>query len=258
MRLVVCENPSDMIAGGEAWSSLSQRTRDLRADVLLLNEMPFGSWVAGSPDPDNEVLAESRRLHDTGLRRFDELGARYVLSTRPTEEFGVSVNEAFVWHNGNIEGVHTKQYFPQEEGYYEASWFQGGDPHFRLCQVGGIKVGFLICTEIMFNERARHYGRMGAQIIAMPRAVGFESLHRWKVALSMAAIVSGCYVISSNRSGVDNRGQRFGGAGWIFDPEGDLIAETSAESPVVTARFEADRVVRAQKSYPCYVEESDS
>jgi N-carbamoylputrescine amidase len=114
-------------------------------------------------------------------------------------------------------------------------------------------VGFLICTEVMFNEHARQYGRAGAQIIAVPRAVPKPSHARWLVAIKMAAVVSGCYVLTSNRGGRDSRGQKFGGMGWIVDPNADLVAQTSSVSPLATATIDTSFVTRAQSEYPCYV-----
>jgi N-carbamoylputrescine amidase len=116
-------------------------------------------------------------------------------------------------------------------------------------------VGFLICTEVMFNEHARHYGRRGANLIAVPRAVGRASLPRWEVAMRMAAIVSGCYVLSSNRGGVDSRGQTFGGRGWVVDPDGEVLVQTSAGSPLAFCEVDLEAPLRAQREYPCYVPE---
>ena len=74
-------------------------------------------------------------------------------------------------------------------------------------------MGVLLCTEIMFNERARELGRAGADLIVTPRATGMN-IHRWMVAGAMAAIVSGCYVASANRIGQTRDGLQFGGAGF--------------------------------------------
>ncbi len=92
----------------------------------------------------------------------------------------------------------------------------------------------------------------------MPRGTptGGGSLDRWLVAVRMAAIVSGCYVVSSNRSGPDARGQVFGGLGWIIDPSGNVIAQTSATHPVVFGEIDTEVVAKAQREYPCYVAES--
>jgi N-carbamoylputrescine amidase len=161
-----------------------------------------------------------------------------------------------VWtKEGGFQGVHTKQFFPNEEGYYEARWFEPGGRHFHVVPAGPVEVGFLICTEVMFNEHARHYGRSGAHIIAVPRATPRGTTRRWLVAMQMAAIVSGCYVLSSNRSGVDSKGQKFGGTGWVVDPIGDMMTQTSATSPVVYYELDTELVARAQREYPCNVKE---
>ncbi len=256
MRVAVCEAPPEMVPGEKEWQHLAERVRGERADLALLNEMPFGPWIAGTAEAREEALLASHRVHDAGMERLAALGAPTVLGTRPAYHQGRSVNEAFVWQaESGARPVHTKQFFPDEEGYYEARWFTRGETHFRVADAVGLRVGFLICTEVMFNESARHYGRQGAQLIAAPRAVGRASLRRWKTALSMAAIVSGCYVISSNRAGIDGKGQEFGGGGWIFDPSGDLIAETSPGRPVVASDLDLAQVERAQQEYPCYVQE---
>ena len=51
----------------------------------------------------------------------------------------------------------------------------------------------MICSELMFNEWARLYGRQEARIIAVPRAT--FTIDRWLVASGMAAIVSGAFVL---------------------------------------------------------------
>lgn len=256
MRLGVCEAAAEMIPSDKEWQRLTTRAREERSDIFLLNEMPFGPWISCGEQVDEATLLASHRAHEAGVQHLAEFGVRAVLATRPVYDRGRSVNEAFVWRaDTGIEPVHTKQFFPDEEGYYEARWFARGDPHFRLADVEGVKVGFLICTEVMFNEWARHYGRQGAHVIAVPRAVARASLHRWKTALSMAAIVSGCYVVSSNRAGIDQKGQEFGGGGWIFDPSGDLLAETSPERPIVSVDLDLAVVERAQREYPCCVSE---
>jgi N-carbamoylputrescine amidase len=91
--------------------------------------------------------------------------------------------------------------------------------------------------------------------LVVPRAVGGETLARWLVAMKMAAIVSGCYVLSSNRTGLDSKGQYFGGKGWVIDPVGEVLEETSLERPFVFCDLDTDLVSEAQREYPCYIHE---
>lgn len=242
--------------GDAEWRELCEGAREARSDLFLLNEMPFGSWLAAAPEPDRQSLLESHALHDEGIELLGELGTKIVLGSRPTFEAERSVNQAFAWDaSRGLTPVHTKQFFPNEEGFWEARWFERGETHFRTIEAGGARAGFLICSEAMFNEWARHYGRQGAHLIVVPRATSASLLPRWRTALSMAAIVSGCYVVSSNRAGVDRNGRQFGGHGWVFDPTGELIAETTPERPVASVEVDLAFADRAKEGYPCNVEE---
>jgi N-carbamoylputrescine amidase len=256
LKVGVCEVAPEMVPGADDWSRLTDRVSEAGLDVFLINEMPFGPWLSTGESFDNAAWQKSLEAHERGIEKLDELGAKVVLGSRAREIQKLRVNEAFVWTpDEGYQAAHTKQFFPDEEGYYEARWFQPGERHFRVAQAGPVRVGFLICTEVMFNEYARRYGRGRAQLIAVPRAVGRWSLPRWLVAMKMAAIVSGCYVLTSNRSGMDSKGQEFGGRGWIVDPNGDMVAQTSAASSVATYTVDLDHVATAQREYPCYVRE---
>ena len=256
MRLSVCEAPPSMMAGDPGWDRLATHVTEVKPDLLLLNEMPFGSWVSVASERDQGALEASLRQHSDGLAHLNELGVPVVLGSCPKAEGHLSANEAFVWTNsGQIVPVHTKQFFPNEGGFYEARWFERGERKFGIADAGGVRVGFLICTDVMFNEWARYYGRNGAHLIAVPRATPTGSENRWKTMCSAAAIVSGCYVASSNRVGIHESGPEFAGKGWIIDPFGEVIAETSPEVPVVTAELSLHLVEKAQGEYPCYVQE---
>jgi N-carbamoylputrescine amidase len=218
--------------------------------------MSFGPWISSGESFDEARWERSLDVHAEGLDRIEQLGAKVVAGTRPRCLENRRVNEAFVYtRESGLRGVHTKQYFPNEDGYYEARWFQAGPRHFEPMGVEGLNIGFLICTELMFNEHSRRYGRDRVDVVLVPRAVGAPSLARWLVAARMAAIVSGAYVLSSNRVGADANHQVFGGAGWIIDPSGDVVAETRAARPVAVHHIQTAVVRRAQIEYPCYVEE---
>jgi N-carbamoylputrescine amidase len=255
LKVAVCESPAELLPGSADWNELCRLVSRGAPDFFLINELPFGAWIASGNAFHAQTWRDCCALHNHGTRRFAELGAAVVAGSRPGEHRGRRVNEGFIWtKNGGASVVHTKQYFPDEKGYYEKRWFAAGHHSFQVTSTGPIRGGFLICTEVMFNEHAREYGRSGANVILVPRAVGKISLKRWLVAMRMAAIVSGAYVLSSNRHGVDYRGQEFGGAGWIIDPNGDVVAETSEFNPVAFHEIDTDLVSRAQKEYPCYIE----
>lgn len=254
LKVGVCQTAPELIAGSAEWNAFSAAAARERTDLFLLSEMPFGRWISAASEPQDAAWEACCRAHDAGLGALGDLGAAWVAASHPVMEGGQRRNHAFAWNaSEGLRGTHTKQHFPDEAGYYEARWFQGGPGPYQPVSVGPIKVGFILCTEIMFNEHARHYGRAGAQVLLVPRVVGPTTLDRWLVAMRMAAIVSGCYVLSSNRGGTDSAGQTFGGAGWIINPNGDLVAQTSAGAPIACHEIDLDWVRQAQREYPCYV-----
>lgn len=256
MKVGVGEFAPDLEPGSAAWRAIAKAVRSERPELFLLGEMPFGGWMAARQVVDPVRFDQACLLHERGLASLGDLGAGVVLGTRPRRYEGRPINEGFVWTRGTgARSAHTKQYFPDEPGYHEARWFEPGQRHFRVVESGTTRVGFLICTEVMFNEHARRYGRDGAELIVVPRATGSESLSRWLVAVRMAAIVSGCYVLSSNRGGRDLNGQVFGGCGWIIDPRGELLCQTSASKPIAFCDLDLASVRAAQSEYPCYVPE---
>lgn len=256
MRIAVCEAAAELAPGGAEWAFLAEQASALEPDILLLNELPFGTWFAAGPEPSDAVFDRAAAMHEEGLRRLGDLGAAAVLGSRPVRENGQPVNQGFLWTEaGGVEAVHNKQFFPNERGYYEARWFRRGRTDFNIADVLGVKTGFLICTEMMFNEWARYYGRNGAQLIVCPRATESMTLYKWEHALAMAAIVSGCYVASSNRNGADEFGLPFSGKGMIFDPLGHLVAETTDSDPIASAELDLELVAKAKHGWPCHVED---
>jgi N-carbamoylputrescine amidase len=254
MRVGFVQWPDGLIPDTYIWSAVAADVARCAPEILITNEMPFGPWLAASPTLDANRANESVRIHEDGLGALQALRLPIVISSRPVIAGAHLANEAFVLERGSYRFLHQKHFFPAEEGWFESEWFRTAKPGFGVVETGGFRVGALLCTELMFNERARTYGRAGAHLIAVPRATG-HSLVQWKTAGAMASIVSGCYVVSSNRVGSGTGGPTFGGGGYAFAPDGSLLSESSEEHSIVV--FDLDKVsAEEQKSrYPVYVAE---
>ena len=210
--------------------------------------MPFGSWLATLDTFDPALAAASVRDHERALATLQEMPTA-VLSSRPVPGPHKLSNEAFLIADGRYQAVHHKHFFPQERVFFEDAWFAPQRPGFDVVKHRGLRIGVLLCTELMFNEWARHYRRQGAHVIAVPRASG--SSRKWDTAAAMAAIVSGCYVLSSNRaSPANNPNSNFAGRGFVYSPTGELLAETSPSTPLVSIEVDVTRVAEAQSAYP--------
>lgn len=226
----------------------------LRPDILITNELPFGPWIAESSVFSEDQARLSIRAHKEGLEGLIDLDVPAVISSRPVSNGKRLANEAFVLEKRAIRPLHRKHYFPNEPGWFESEWYAGDDSGFRVAEVLGIKVGVLLCTEAMFNERARAYGRQGAALIVIPRASGLD-LDSWRIAGAMASLVSGAFVVSSNRVGCAQGATKFGGGGYAYAPHGRLLCVTDVAHPVRTLELDPTAVSFAQREYPCYVSE---
>lgn len=254
MKITYIESPDGLQLESSEWEELKQRIVSEKPDVLVTNEMPFGKWLSSSNNFVATHAEDSVTVHDGGIDELNKLNIPLVLSSRPVESEGKLANEAFALIKGDYCFAHQKHYFPDEAGFYETTWFRNDRAGFDVITANELTVGFLLCTELMFNEWARSYRRQGAQLLVVPRATG-QGIEHWKTAAAMAAIVSGCYVVSSNRVGHVDNDLIFGGKGFAFAPDGSLISETSSDNPVVSFDLDFDLVEQQQKEYPCYVNE---
>lgn len=253
MRVTVCQLRDDPDAFQRDWGDLCTHTRRERSELVLLPEMPFARWFAEVRPFDQKVWRKAVDAHARWEPKVTELGAPFVIATRPRDREGRRLNEAFVVAQGRSRGVHDKRYLPDEEGYWEASWYHAGDGVFDPVSIGSASVGLQICTEMWMLDVSRQYGLRGVSVIAVPRATPVSTRERWLVGGRVAAIVSGAFCLSSNRSGTSSGGDEFGGLGWIIDPEGEVLAITSDVDPFVTRKIQLERAAAAKLTYPRYV-----
>lgn len=255
VRVAVCQlnaDDGDVVA---EWDRLVSYCRRSRPDLLLLPEMPFAPWLAARAEVDAAAWAKAVASHRRWLDRLGELDATVVVTSRPvTDDDGARFNEAVVWDaDQGIAPAHRKAYLPDESGFFEASWYERGPTVFEPVETPVGTVGLLICTELWFVDKARHYGTQGADLLVCPRATPLASLDRWVAAGRVAAMCAGAFCLSSNRAG-DAGPVRFAGVGWVTDPDGVVIARTTPAAPIVTVELDLSVSRHAKDTYPRYVD----
>ena len=240
-----------------ALSALATHARERRPDLLLLPEMPFGPWLAVSPDVDASAWNAGVEAHTRRIRELARLGVPAIVGTRPiVREDATFGNEAFVWNAARgARGVHQKVYLPDEPSYWEATWYDPGPPAFDSFEAGDARVGVQICTEIWFFEWAREYARQGVELLCVPRATPHGTSEKWLAGGRAAAVCSGAYCLSSNLWMPPGHPVDCGGLGFLVDPDGDVLATTSVDDPFVTVDVDLERARASKATYPRYVRE---
>jgi N-carbamoylputrescine amidase len=247
MKLTVCEFPDEFDRKSAAWIRLVAHVANTMPDIVLLPEMPFCSWIFSAERVDPALWREALAQHDVMMGRLSELACGWILASRPVEENSRRYNEAFLWSDrSGYRPVRRKWYLPDAPIARETTWFSQGDRNFSPVKADTLDVGFQLCSEMMFPEHAREIGFSDAHLIAQPRAGG--SGRHWRVASEMSAIASGCYVASANRRSVER--DWFSGGSWVLSPHARVLAETTAEEPVVTVEIDLTTAEQAKTHYP--------
>jgi len=256
MRVTVCELNDAPDAFARDWEQLVDHVKSESSQLVLLPEMAFSPWFAAAREFTPAVWEQAVAAHDAWLARLTELAPAIVLGSRPVNQPGRRLNQGFVWEQiGGYRAAHLKYYLPDEDGFWEATWYDRGDGAFSPIGCGAAQVGFQICTDLWFMERARAYGKAGAHLIVTPRATPLSTVSKWLVGGRAAAVISGVFSLSSNRAGAGAQAMMFGGQGWIIGPDGEALGLTSRECPFVTLDIDLNEAERAKATYPRYVSE---
>ena len=255
MKVTVCELRNDADGLEQDWQALVAHVKSEKSDLVLLPEMPFHPWVAGTNKVDPGIWQQAVIAHDQWVQRFSELSPAVVIGSRPVIHKGKCHNEGFIWQSkSGYKPTHAKYYLPDEEGFWEASWYERGKRVFTVVQCRGINVGFLICTELWFLEHARAYCKQDIHLLVCPRVTPKNSVDKWIAGGRAAAVVSGAFCLSSNLNGPNTESIAFGGAGWVIEPEeGSVWGLTSQSEPFLTVDIDLEQAKRAKHTYPRYV-----
>lgn len=257
IKVTVCQLSDQLPQLHKDWQDLTAHVKSQGSEVVLLPEMPFHPWLASSPQSDQKLWQTSVQAHDFWLQKLPELSVPLVLGTRPVIKNGVNLNQGFIWAaQKGYQAVHNKYYLPDEEGFFEATWYRRGPKDFSPVLHDDLKIGFLICTEMWFTEHARAYARHGTSLLACPRATAGYSADKWIAGGRAAAVMSGAFCLSSNRGGTGASGTEWAGNGWIIDPEeGEVLGVTTPDLPFLTLELELNIAAKAKNTYPRYVRE---
>ncbi len=258
MKVTVCQLDPRSGYLDQYLSELKIHVQSQKSDFLLLPEMCFSDWLAADRDVDENRWNQSVQEHNKRIADLGQLGAKAVLGTRPIVNLqGSRRNEAYIWttESPSATGVRQKYYLPDEDGYWDHSWYDRGLKSFDVGRALGMRFGVQICTELWFFEWARHYAASRVDLLCVPRATPHGSVDKWLAGGRAAAVCSGAYCLSSNLWVPLGDGPNLGGLGWVIGPEGNVLATTDAAAPFATVEIDLTFSQQSKSTYPRYVSE---
>lgn len=216
------------------------------AQIICLQELFRSQYFCRKEDADLFDLAETIPGESSTVLSIlaRELHVVIVASLFEKRSAGLYHNTAAVIDaDGELLGIYRKMHIPDDPLYYEKFYFTPGDLGFKAWDTRYGRIGVLVCWDQWYPEGARLTAMQGANILFYPTAIGWHpgekaeygprQLDAWKTIQRSHAIANGIYVAAVNRvgfeQGPDDTGIEFWGNSFLADPQGQVLAQASAD-----------------------------
>ncbi len=199
---------------------------DNDADLFVLPEL-FNTGYIFTSRKELDELAEEIPQGKTAkaLAKFSQRrGISLVAGIAERSQEGL-FNSAILVSPSGVKGVYRKVHlFSQEKRF-----FSPGKEGFAVWDVGGVKIGLMVCFDWIFPEVARILALKGAEVICHPANLVLP----WcPEAMVTRAVENRVFVVTANRIGREKRGGRelrFTGESQIVAPGGKILLRASPD-----------------------------
>ena len=220
--------------------TLIEQARDLHhADLVLFPELALSGYPPEDlllrPDFLAECAAAITRIAATVHGIVAVVGW-------PEADGAVVFNSASVLRDGAIAATCRKRELPNYAVFDERRYFEvDRDAEPCVFEVGGTRVGVVICEDIWFAEPAARIARAGAQLLLVPNASPFErGKQEQRDALLAARVAETRLGIAYLNTVGGQDALVFDGASVLADGDGHIHAAASAfEDHWLLAEFDA-------------------
>lgn len=224
-------------------------------EIFNVGYFAFEAYERGAESLSGETLsrvAGAAREHDV-----------YVLAGSIVEDLEASAQKGFTTpsrdglantsvlfdRSGERRAVYRKHHLFGYESK-EAELLVPGES-LELASVGGFEVGMTTCYDLRFPELYREIAEAGATLIVVPSAWPHPRVDHWRLLPRARAVENQLFVATCNGSGTFEE-TTLCGRSTIYDPWGEVVAETADEPAIVTADFDSERVSSIRAEFPAW------
>lgn len=206
------------------------RLNDVKADILVLPELPFTGYYFQKKEELN-ILAEEVQTSSTVGCLVDLCKKKdFHIVTGFAEKDGDKIfNSALLIGPKGVLHTYRKLHLFNEE----KKWFNPGDIPLQVTPIRGVNIGMMVCFDWIFPEVVRVLTLLGADIICHPSNLVLSYCQRTMIS---RCLENGVYAITANRFGADKRPQgelRFTGKSQIVAPKGELFYKAASQKEVL-------------------------
>jgi predicted amidohydrolase len=211
--------------------SLAQAVRSADADLVVAPELSLSGYLFTRKQEVERMAVEVPGPEtETLVRAAAESGCHVAVGLAERSSEGLFNSAALIGPHG-VVGVYRKVHLFFEEKLY----FSPGDRGFPLFDVGGVKVGLLVCFDHFFPEAARTLALQGAQIICHPSNLVLPEFGQ--LTTRVRSIENRVFWILANRYGTERRDGKtltYSGCSQITAENGEILARAEAEGDNLT------------------------
>ena len=217
--------------------------RRVEADVVLLPE-----YSDVHPSALARGMRDTHRVFVDGLVRLAaEYGSLFIAGVAEEDEGCRYSSVVATWPSGRVEVVYRKRILFDALGYRESKLLCRGRGAPRLVELGGFRVGFVVCFELRFPELARQAVLSGATLIAVPAAWyhGLGKEEQLRFLAQARASENTAYLAVA-----DQVGGGFSGRSMVVDPYGFVELDLGTRPGYGEAELEESLVAEARERLP--------
>lgn len=218
--------------------------------LILLPEMFATGYIpanleAAAEDFSSESAGETARM----LSEVASATGCTIMGAGITNAGNKFYNHVSIYAPENTQEVASYDkmnlFFPEKE------CFKAGEK-INLFNIGHWQIASFICYDLRFPELFREVTKQGANLITVQAAWPAKRKAHWETLLKARAIENQVYIAAVNAvSTVQDLKTPLAGTSLIISPNGDVIAEGSAQSEeIITAELDLQAEKDYRKSFP--------
>lgn len=224
-----------------------QQAVESGSDLISFPEL----WTCGYYLETFDFLAainKNKWILDTFTKLARDTHTVIVLPLPQQKNGNLYIGSYIIENDGRIIQEYQKSFLWGREKNY----FVHGNRKYEPVETSIGKLGILICYDIEFPEPSRILALKGAEIIIVPSVWSLQAMNRWQIQLPSRALDNTVFVL-----GINNVKEGTCGRSKIISPNGDILAEASAQSEeVLIYDINLDEIHQIRKNIP-YLKEYD-
>jgi predicted amidohydrolase len=246
MRAAIYQSALAGLSPAERLEKLTAVVESTDADLVLCPELFLSGYAVGDllrryAEPAEGPSAEA-------VSRIARLAQRAIVYGFPEQAGDHVFNAALAFGpDGALLAHHRKLAIPPG---FERDHFTPGNG-LTPFDLGGLRLGLLICYDAEFPEAVRATAEAGAQAILVPTALGAQWFVVAEHVIPSRAFENGVYVLYANHAGSEGA-MTFLGASCIAGPDGRDLVRAGASEIVIAAALDGSAVARAQARLPYF------